>query len=431
MSIHPIRATIATALEEINVIERLERTLLEDFEEGRGDIPLADLGLDSLERMELLAALELEHGAVIEPQVFSQFSSLGGIASHVESAAASPGQSSVSPEVASEGSEPDRKTELPATSSVALFQRAFRGCRAVAELHQLLQTLEHRLTPLEFTSLRDWHHRGVLLPSDAAKKYEDALTSWQAGIERKMRGSGKLQPELFTSRRMAPAALHFRGPGESSSKTLLICFSVRGSRRLWIPHPVLLQHIDASRYDLLVLADPWRTAFRSGVPGMGESVHDVVRWIAKLELLGEYNRLRVLGCSAGGYPALLAGRLLGAELTACVAGRFPSERHLGEMIGMMFSSWISARRYRVGRVLLAYNETKNRDRRFARRIAWLTGANRLGVRLPGRDVGHDVMSPLVESGELGHFLERTLFSPLDTEELVGKRKTSSLCLPLD
>lgn len=64
-----IRATIVTALEEVGAGERVSPTALAAFEAGAADIDLADAGLDSLGRMELLVALELEHDVVVAPSV--------------------------------------------------------------------------------------------------------------------------------------------------------------------------------------------------------------------------------------------------------------------------------------------------------------------------------------------------------------------------
>ncbi len=382
--------------------------------------------------MDLLVALEMEHDAVIAPREFSEFKSLNDIVARVELGTNVPGVAEITRDHPGAGSDASAGAAEPAPPIVRLFRRALRRCRGVGHVNKALQTLEHHLTPLEAATLIRWHEGGQLIPAQAPVHFEMATTDWMGRLSWMMARSGKIEPEPFTSDRVAPAVLHFIGPGERAEKTLLLGFTTRGSRKMWMPHPVLLQHADARRFDLLIVSDPWTTAFRAGVPSMGQTIDEVIRWIADLELVGEYGRVRTWGCSAGAYPAILTAPHVKAELAVGFGGRFPlpnvSNIQLG--ISMFVNCWVAAYRNRRERILLVHSKPK-RDKAFARRLSWVTRANRLSVKSPGRKMGHHVLEPLLEHGELGYLLDRSLFAPVDEAPLAKKGKRVKVFFPVD
>lgn len=428
MQLERIRATIVTALEDANVAAQLERARIEAFAAGAQDLPFSELGLDSLARMELLVALEMEHGAAVLPSEFSRLRSLDELARHVAACAARP--QVVDAPMAGSGHVLDAQSTMLARIP-RLFRRAVVHCRTVAQMHLLLSLLSGRMTPLEAAAFRRAQQAGDALPHDAPARFADELEDWFRGFESTLRGAGKSEPEPYEGLRLAPAVTHFSGPGERANKTLLVCFAGKGGRSMGIGLAPLLQHLDARRYDVLLIADMWATAFRGGVPLLGADVHAVVRWVEKLELLREYAGLRAAGASAGVYPALLTGPRIGAELIVGFNGRFPSERHLGTLISMYFHCTRALRRRDRGRVLLVHAANTRRDAAFARRLSRVTGSSRLAVEMSGRELKHNVMPPLLEHGELGWFLARTLLAPLDSEWLAAPRAANSVRFPLE
>ena len=429
MSGQSLRISIAHALADAGAIDHVHPSLVEAFERAHGDLAIADLNLSSLDRMELLVVLEMEYGLVITPQEFSQFRSLGEIATHAEvRLARSNEQPSEDPLDLSEAPPIDHDRLAP--GAIRLFRRVLRTCNTVAELSRAFTSLENRWTPLDVADLADWHRSGQLLSPQTPTKFAHALDDWLKRIEGMMLSSGRARPAPFRLKRIAPAVVHFTAEGDRAAKTLIVCFSTIGRRNLFILMPVLLQHTDAEAYDLLVIVDSSGTAFRSGVPCMGKTVIDVVEWVAGLELLGEYGRLRTMGCSAGAYPAMLTGRRIGAELALGIAGRFPSERHMGQIIKMLFHSWISSRRNRDTRVLMAYGASKNRDRAYAHRLAKITGADQMAIQLPSELVKHDPLSPLLELDWLADFLACTLFARTAFESDAKTRRRAVLEFPV-
>lgn len=406
-----VRQTIVDALTCMEPPPGISPARFAAYALGERDIRLRDLALDSLARMELLIALELEQDTVISPDDFLRFASLDDIAAHVVAQRAA----SLPPTPTSAAITPTDSPAARRASSaiVRLYRRAFALCRTVAQLEQIHLNLEHRITPLELTDLDRCHRQGHLLPPQAGPKFHTAASAWLRRQTDALHQSGKPAPEPYRARRILPAVTHFHGPGGRAEKTLLLCFTANG-RRLMVPHAALLQHLDARHYDVLVIADPWRGSFRTGVPLLGRDVDAVVRWVADQRWLRDYPRLRSLGLSAGAYPAILAGQALGAELTLSVSGRFPAERHLLTILTMLRKLRAAARQGTRAPVVLSANEDSSRDRNFARIVAWLVGGKRIGVHMAGGRIGHLMLEPLLTHGHLGPFLDRCLLAPPDT-----------------
>ena len=412
-----------------DVIARLKPASIAAFIEGDSDIVLRGIGLDSYGRMEVMVMLEVEYGVVITPEEFGRFASLGDICDRVlssprEVALSPPGSVEVSEAPAAQYTDDERYL-------LRFFRRVYRHCPTVAQLYRSLGTLEHRLTPLEFSFLQSEHLGGRLLPADAAEKYRTALSTWFERMQRQMLDSRKREPEPFVARRIRPTVSHFVGPGPAASKTLLVCFANKGSRLLMMPNAVLMQHTDAGCYDLLVIAEPRGESYRHGVPGLGETMGEVVEWLANLELIRSYEAVRTIGCSAGAFIAVIAAYRLGAELAVSVAGRFHSERYPIRIFERVISTWRAARNGQCSRVLMCYpaDRNKTRDRLYARVMAKLTGGSLFGLEFSDGQVGHLVLRRLLERGELARYLDRTVFASCEDEVFAGDRANVVLSLP--
>jgi hypothetical protein len=429
MDLGTIRRRLLEALDTIGATTPVSRSLRDGFLSGARDVPLADLKLDSLGRMDLMVSLETDFGVVVTPTEFARFRTLGQVAAHVESrpsrraAAAAGGRGSAA---ASHDATPG-EAEPPV---IRLFRRVLRACRTAAHLYKALGSLEHRLAPPALATLDDWHRRGRLMGEQVEEKYRHALTEWLNRMQALLASSGKAAPEPYTARRISPVITLFAGPGPAAGKTLIACFATRGGRRLMIPNTALLQHMDARRFDVLVVGDPWVTGFRAGVPLLGRTAVEVVESVAKLEFLRDYAQVRTLGISAGGYPALLMGYRLQAELIVNAVGRFPAERHVLTVVRMLFDIRNAVKRGRRPRVLLAYGADRTRDRNYARIVARLTGAARLEVVTPGREVAHRrFFSDMLEDRSLSRFLEMTILAPMQDPLLAGEAGTVKVQLP--
>ena len=423
-----VRHTIINALAP-DLVKRLKPAMITAFEKGEKDIILRKINLDSLARMELLVALELEYGTVIMPQVYSEFRSLGDIASHI--------LSSLSPNTSRQNTRPPINDTDSATTQtnrdpyvVRFFQRVFGVCHTVAQLNKALTSLENRLTPLEVECLLDFHLSGQLIPPRAAEKFGEAITNTLGNIKNLMADSGKQQPEPFVAHRKAPPVTLFTGPGSPAEKTLLICFSERGHRQLSMPNAVLMQHTDSTHYDLLIIAEPLGESYRLGVPHLGNNVIEVSEWLANQDFISDYNLIRTFGSSAGAYPAVVAGYRLKAEIAVSVGGRFHHRRkHPIKFLERVFFISRAASKGNCSRVLLSYSISKRRDKKYAQIIAALLGGNRIALEFVDKKVGHKILRELVRRGELASFLARTIFAEMNDELIVAERANVIMSFP--
>lgn len=422
-----IRSAMIAALSEDAKV-RLKPAIIDAFEHGDSDIPLDDVELDSYARMELLVMLEVDYDAVITPETFATFSSLGDISAWALSAPSQGEAPTRNRPTTRDAQEAAQQSDADART-LRFFRRVCHHCRTVAQLHKALATMEYRLTPLQQTLLRDQYLSGQLIAADVADKFHAALSAWFETIHRQMRDSGKRQPEPFVSRRIAPSVTHFAGPGSPSDKTLVVCFAGKGDRKLLMPNAVLMQYADAVRYDLLVVAEPLQEGYRHGVPLLGRNIDEVIEWLAQLQLMRDYQAVRTFGCSAGGYAAVIAGYGLGAELAVSSGGRFHAERYPRRILDRFLTTWRAVRKGRCSRTLMSYSADKTRDRVYARVIAYLTGGSLLAVEFTDANVGHLILQRLLQRGELAPYLANTIFAELDNEIVTAERTNVVLTLP--
>jgi len=369
-----------------------------------------------------MIVLEIDHDTIIMPQEFPRLGSLDDIVSRV-----------IRPPLPDE-TEPGISATSAATNFtpipldlppqvVRFFQRIFRYCHTAAHLNKALTTLESRLTPMQVECLYDWHRSGQLIPSNAATKFHRVLTFWFQGLKQMMSGSGKSQPEPFVVHRISYTLSHFVGPGSAADKTLLVCFSNGGGRNLGMPNAVLMQHTDSTRHDLLIVSEPLNANYQQGVPGLGKNLMEVIEALARREIIGDYRRIRTFGWSAGGYAAMLAGHLLGAELAVSVGGRFPSKRKQPlRILRMILAIWRVMHKGHCAAVLVSYAADNSRDRKFARIMTRLFGSHPDIVKVANQTIGHSILGRLVERGELTPYLARTAFAELDDKLIAPERR---------
>lgn len=421
-----IRKTIIEALDS-RVTAELKASFIADFETGDTDITLREIAMDSLSQMDLLITLELNYDAIITPQEFARFRSLGELVARVLSLQSSSQQQSVTPLKSSSNNAVSTTGKQPYL--IRFFQRIVSCCPTVAQLNKALTTLEHRLTPLDIELLHSANIRQLLIAPSAAEKFHRALSLWLDNLQSMLLDSGKSQAEPFIGHRINATVSHFTGPGTPDKKTLLICFSEVGGRTMMMPNAVLMQHTDAALYDLLIIAEPLNEGYRLGVPQLGSTVIEVIDWIAELALIGNYRSIRTTGCSAGCYPAVIAGYRLGAELAVSIGGRFHSKRQPGKILERIYTTWRGLRKRHCDRVLICYDRVIKRDRHYARVIGWLTGGSLLAIKFPHERVGHLILPQLLERSLLVPFLARTIFANMDDELITRQRAKLTLSLP--
>ncbi len=177
-----------------------------------------------------------------------------------------------------------------------------------------------------------------------------------------------------------------------------------------------MQHLDASRYDMLVISEPLDESYHLGVPFLGENIHELIHWLANHKTVQAYHSIRTLGFSAGGYPAILAAHRLKAELALSISSRFYRfKKHPAYFFERVFNFWRYARSGHHPKVRLTFANDSKRDRRSAKIIACLCRSELASLSFKEPQV-HDVLVKVAARGELKAFLETYLLdTPLNDE----------------
>lgn len=401
-----VRGAILGMLEE-RTIESLSPSVRSAFERGDRDIKLKHLEMDSLARMSLLIALELEFETIITPQQFASFRYLGNVVAQVLDPAVD--EAGVSETIAEYAIPIPAEDETP-PKIVRVFRRMFRFCRTVAQLNQALTTLEVRLVPGDIAVLHSWHTHRRLIPSATPEKYQVAIAAWLEQVSAWMRHSGKEQLEWFRFSKVARQVGYFEGPGRKVDKTLLICFPPRDFRQMGLPNPVFLQHVDAEKYDVLIVSSVLETGFRRGRSIFASSLDAFTRWFSDQECLQPYGSVRTFGFSAGGRAAIVVGHELNAALAVCVSGRFHRKRYPLKNLDQLLTLRRLAKTGEPTPTILSYTADNPRDRRFAGVIAAVSSARRSVLSHKSEKLKHLVLQQLLEQGELASYLATTVFA---------------------
>jgi acyl carrier protein len=419
-----IRSSIIQILGE-HASEHLKPSVISSFIQGDTDIKLRKFRLDSLARMDLLVALEVQFNTIIAPQEFASFRYLGSIVARVLS----------TPEDDDSIEAPittiSHATNYPKSEShiVNLFRRLFRFCQTVAQLNKALATLENRITPNEFEKLYENYQAKHLIHTSSPEKFHLALTHWLEKIKKSMSYCRKATPEPYIRFKIAPTVSYFVTHQSQKNKTLLVCFTAAGSHNMGMPMAVLLQHIDANQYDLLLITEPLNEKYLHGVPHIGTNVNNVVEWISNLELIKNYQSIRTIGYSAGCYPALIAGYKLKAESAISIGGRFHTKSHPLKSLNRLFTTWKTVRTKTCANVLMIYAENQPRDRLYAKMIVFFTGGKLLQVNFEDGTINHLFLGQLDDRGELAKFLSQTILAEIRDFNNMNYLASESISFP--
>lgn len=390
-----------------------------DIESIGLDDDFAAAGGDSLSSVRLILATEAMLGIKIADQVAGHCSTVRSMAAAIAKLGCSttgpwPRRGEVGDEpVATDGS--SRKEILLIAVAEALVGRdqlpsdLLFSARSRFAFETARHTAENISTPAELRSLLTGPRplrlcrvaAAVRAPLTAA-----AILSRRATLRRDVDRTiaGADTPLLWRRTAVAEQADLFHGPGtEPVAKTLIVGFTSR-SMRLTTPTYHVLCSLDPERHELLMLRDPLRQHYRRGVPGIGDSVQAVARWLKRYAGDRNVGRVITLGTSAGGIPAVCIAILNGWPLAvACGADRPSSHPHLAPLVAEC------GQRIAAGgdtAVLLAYSGRNDRDAAGAAEIRSFVPT---ALPLPDpRFEDHALLYQLHRAGELRRFLRSHL-----------------------
>ncbi len=419
-----VRETIIQILGD-HATDHVKPAMISAFINGDTDIKLRKFKLDSLARMDLLVALEVSFNTIVTPQELAQFRYLGNLVARVLSTQEHFEAKQLPHKIIRS---PTRATYFDKSQIhiVNLCRRLFSYCQTVAQLNKSLATLENRLTPLEIVNLYESYHSQQLLSSEVDIKFHSALKHWLQSMKNTMFNDENEKAEPFLCKRIAPTVRHYTTHKSPTHKTLLICFTAAGARNMGMPNAVLLQHMNADEYDLLVITEPLNEKYLQGVPHLGANVSEIIAWIKNLPLTMNYEQIRTVGYSAGSYPAIIAGHELEAEMAVSIGGRFHTKSHPLKSLHRLFTTWQTVHKKQCSNVLMTYATNEPRDRLYAKIIAMFTSSKLLEVNIAGENINHLFLGQLVERGELADFFSQTIFT--DINDQYTNKKNSNICI---
>ena len=282
-------------------------------------------------------------------------------------------------------------------------RKLFEGCSGRVEIIRRIFDLENLCTPTETQAL--WELRDTL-PPEAQPRIEKTHAM--------LHMCGK-PPRAFKRTRLSPNVTLYTEPAQGeSAKRLLICFCGNAGRMM-MPTAVFLNHLPASRFDVVMLQDPSMNQYLLGVPDYAQSPEALGTRIASDFDFAQYRDVSLMGSSGGGAAALYFAVLLGATRGVSVSGGHPT-RSLHQVPaaseeegpdGFEFDELLRTRPDLPRRGLIAvYGEGFEFDR---------TGAETLREHIPQcvvapvRDANeHTVLPALLKRRTLPAFLEQML-----------------------
>lgn len=322
-----------------------------------------------------------------------------------------------------------------------VYRRQLPRCATLNRRNRLRIVLETLMTPEEAFRVRDeWTPRPIpravaalkwlrrRLPEGGARqvkrverrvrrwlqpgpKPDPESKAWAKSVGATMSLPGKDRPERFRRQRLSRAAALYAGPGEAAGKVLTIVFTGL-AQRVMMPSALFLQHLDAAATDVLILRDPTRGQYEYGVPGFAASLAETIDRVATLRDRLGYRRCVVIGSSAGGFPAIVAGMALGAEAIVSAGGNNHVATRHGKYNGVPVADWLTARRLgtgRVARIIFVHGADAPTDAESAGINQALLGGEIVAVGNPARKVGHNVLFELAETRRLGPLLAQWLY----------------------
>lgn len=193
---------------------------------------------------------------------------------------------------------------------IELFRRQVIKCRTLNQFNRLRIALENKITPLEFMELST---------TATQDRFGAASKDWVDQLGEQLRRSKKSEPERFFRRRLKPNLYLYADGSSTLEKTLIIAFT-GGARRLMMPLPTFLQHVDATSVDVLLLYRHGRSFYSNGISGLANSIAGLIDVLETFLKTSQYKSVVSFGASVGGVPALLTALYLGLDRGISVGG---------------------------------------------------------------------------------------------------------------
>jgi len=311
----------------------------------------------------------------------------------------------------------------------------FENSMTPAEVFELAAAAAIAASPLgagESTAVDDPHAQASLALRDTLSSIPPTHAAyalrWIANMQAFLSLSGKAGPEPYLRQRMGQYIALYSDGNDLPGKRLAICFAGAG-QRMMMPVGVFLQHVDASQNDVLVLRDVARNGYRDGIPGIADSLEELIQVIGT-NRKKTYASVVSLGVSAGGMPAIWAALQLDLDKGVSVGGNSPADPRWqlwgDEGIKRPFDYYM-ARLTKPPNLLYIYGADRARDRDAATALSELLPVRTLAVGgNGGKPSGHNALYTLLQRGTLTAFLEEALSTDESWDRLSELAATSPI-----
>lgn len=307
------------------------------------------------------------------------------------------------------------------------YQQLAGKCKTINQLNQVHIALENEMTPDEIVTfgrqLAARKRRGALVRRLTERlEYfkrrallEEDARAWIGRLNDILNYAGKTDPEPYVRSALNAHLNLYSAPGiDRKTKTLLVCFTGINQRMMMHIH-LLLQHFDASKYDLLVVKYPKQKkvkGYLKGLPGMGDDLLQSLDALADLVGLRGYDKRMALGVSGGAFPAVMMALRHRFDVGAAVSIASPWspgwQQALGKPPGV-FVQELYGRSDKRTRLTLVVGAESDRDIPAAEGWqGWLPGLEIKTVKLDAEEVKHNVLWPLARNGKLQPLLQEIL-----------------------
>ena len=254
-------------------------------------------------------------------------------------------------------------------------------CETQNMFNRLHIELENICTPLELAGIAKLADTTELpIPT---RKWLRKLGRWAPNLLN--------APQRYERRQFSwPVMLYQDTQHDMRQKGLLVAFA-SAARRIMMPISVFLQHVDSRAWDVLVLKRSAHS-YLLGLEGVSIDLPGLTGYIETALHSSQYRRMMTLGVSAGGFAAIWAAVLMGADRGTSVGGGPP--RPLPFSVGNTSLE-----------TDLCYVYGSAQDHKSALAMVDIFGGRLCPV--PDVDV-HGVLGQLLKRGQFGAFLDEML-----------------------
>lgn len=303
---------------------------------------------------------------------------------------------------------------VAADTDPAAIRRGLTGSRTIREFEAARESLLDTLTIEELamvvrpglaSPMKPWAERLSSLSPWFGRRTEPfrvatELSAWRKEILAKAETKSGL---TWQRERLASSAMLYRRQATADELRGLVVGFAGNHQRLMLPTHQILDHLPPQD-DLLLVADPDRLHFATGVRGIAGSFQGVCDWLAGQLTELPYGDVITFGTSGGGLAAIGAAYELGLHRAATVAADSPGshpelETFLLERIAARPTGQHPA-------VVVAYDSANLRDRTGGLAIAALIPSTRTLNRAASG--AHNTILQAFNAGRLAPFLHDLL-----------------------